>query len=148
MKSDFLQGNILKALILFMIPLFISRVFQQLYNTVDTMIVGNYLGEESLAAMGSGAAVYELLLGFANGVGNGLAIVAARSFGKRDEALLKRSVAGALVIGAGMTIMIVLLSRVFLMPLLRLLNTPEEVIELSFAYIYTLLFFCRSNVCL
>ena len=66
MKSDFLQGNILKALILFMIPLFISRVFQQLYNTVDTMIVGNYLGEESLAAMGSGAAVYELLLGFAN----------------------------------------------------------------------------------
>lgn len=141
MKSDFLQGNILKALILFMIPLFISRVFQQLYNTVDTMIVGNYLGEESLAAMGSGSAVYELLLGFANGVGNGLAIVAARSFGKRDEALLKRSVAGALVIGAGMTIMIVLLSRVFLMPLLRLLNTPEEVIELSFAYISTLLLF-------
>lgn len=141
MKSDFLQGNILKALILFMIPLFISRVFQQLYNTVDTMIVGNYLGEESLAAMGSGAAVYELLLGFANGVGNGLAIVTARSFGKGDRALLKRSVAGALVIGAGMTIMIVLLSRVFLMPLLRLLNTPEEIIELSFAYISTLLLF-------
>lgn len=139
--SDFLQGNILKALIIFMIPLFISRVFQQLYNTVDTMIVGNYLGEESLASMGSGAAVYELLLGFANGIGNGLAIVTARSFGKGDEALLKRSVAGVLVIGAGMTAMIMLLSRVFLMPLLRLLNTPDEIIELSYAYISTLLLF-------
>lgn len=139
--SDFLQGNILKALIIFMIPLFISRVFQQLYNTVDTMIVGNYLGEESLASMGSGAAVYELLLGFANGIGNGLAIVTARSFGKGDEALLKRSVAGALVIGAGMTAIIMLLSRVFLMPLLRLLNTPDEIIELSYAYISTLLLF-------
>lgn len=140
-KADFLQGNILKALILFMIPLFISRVFQQLYNTVDTMIVGNYLGEESLASMGSGSAVYELLLGFANGVGNGLAIVTARSFGKGDRTLLKRSVAGAFVIGAGMTAIIVLLSRVFLMPLLRLLNTPEEIIDLSFAYISTLLLF-------
>lgn len=139
--SDFLQGNILKALIIFMIPLFISRVFQQLYNTVDTMIVGNYLGEESLASMGSGAAVYELLLGFANGIGNGLAIVTARSFGKGDEALLKRSVAGALVIGVGMTAIIVLLSQVFLMPLLRLLNTPDEIIELSYAYISTLLLF-------
>lgn len=140
-KSDFLQGNILGALILFMIPLFISRVFQQLYNTVDTMIVGNYLGEEALASMGSGAAVYELLLGFANGVGNGLAIVTARSYGKGDQSLLKRSVAGALVIGAGLTVTIVLLSRILLMPLLRLLNTPDEIIELSYAYISTLLLF-------
>ncbi len=141
MKSDFLQGNILKSLILFMIPLFISRVFQQLYNTVDTMIVGNYLGEESLAAMGSGSAVYEMLLGFANGIGSGLAIVTARSFGKGDETLLKRSVAGALVIGAGMTVLIMLLSRVLLMPLLRLLNTPDEIIGQSHIYISTLLLF-------
>lgn len=140
-KADLLQGNIFKALILFMIPLLISRVFQQMYNTVDTMIVGNYLGEEALAAMGAGSAVYELLLGFALGIGNGLSIVAARSFGVGDRQLLKRSVAGALVIGAGLTVAIVLLSRVFLTPLLRLMNTPEDIIDQSYAYVSTLLLF-------
>ena len=140
-KVDLLQGNIFKALLLFMIPLLISRVFQQMYNTVDTMIVGNYLGEEALAAMGAGSAVYELLLGFALGISNGLSIVAARSFGVGDRQLLKRSVAGALVIGAGLTVAIVLLSRVFLMPLLRLMNTPEAIIDQSYAYVSTLLLF-------
>ena len=141
LKVDFLQGNILKAMFLFMIPLLISRVFQQLYNTVDTVIVGNYLGEASLAAMGAASAVYELLLGFALGIGRGLSIVAARCFGSGDEDLLKRSVAGALVIGLGLSILIAALSGVFLMPLLRLMNTPEEIIDQSYVYVSTLLLF-------
>ena len=62
---NLLKGNILKSLIIFSIPLFISNLFQQLYNTVDVMIVGNYLGDVSLAAIGACAAVYELLVGFA-----------------------------------------------------------------------------------
>lgn len=140
-KADLLTGNIFRALVLFMIPLFISRIFQQLYNTVDTMIVGNYLGEEALAAMGSGSAIYELLLGFALGVSNGLGVVTARSFGTGDKVLLKRSVAGAIVIGAGISVVIALLSRVLLMPFLRLLNTPEEIIGQSYAYVSTLLLF-------
>ena len=141
LKADLLHGNIVQALIFFMIPLLISRVFQQLYNTVDTMIVGNYLGEEALAAMGSGSAVYELLLGFALGIGSGLSIVAARSFGTGDMELLKRCVAGSLVIGTGLTLVIMLLSNVFLMPLLRLLNTPEEIIDQSYQYVHTLLLY-------
>lgn len=140
-KTDLLTGNIFQALLIFMLPLLISRVFQQLYNTVDTMIVGNYLGEEALAAMGSGSAVYELLLGFALGVSNGLSIVVARSFGTGERRLLKRSVAGAIVIGAGISVAIALLSRVLLMPLLRLLNTPEEIIDQSYAYVSSLLLF-------
>lgn len=140
-KTSFLQGNIVKALLLFMIPLLISRIFQQMYNTVDTMIVGNYLGEEALAAMGAGSAVYELLLGFSLGIGSGLSIVAARSFGTGDKTLLKRSVAGALVIGVGLSVVIAVLSRFFLMPLLRLMNTPEEIIDQSYAYVSTLLLF-------
>lgn len=140
-KTDLLKGSIAKALVLFMIPLLISRIFQQLYNTVDTMIVGNYLGDEALAAMGSSSAVYELLVGFSLGVGNGLGLVTARSFGTGDKTLLKRSVAGALVIGAGITVTIMLLSRIFLMPLLRLLNTPEEIIQDSYSYVATLTLF-------
>lgn len=140
-KTDLLKGSILKAFILFMIPLFISRIFQQLYNTVDTMIVGNYLGDKALAAMGASSAVYELLIGFALGIGNGLSMVTARSFGTGDRTLLKRSVAGALVIAGGITAVIIVLSRFFLMPLLRLLNTPENIIDVSYSYISTLTLF-------
>lgn len=64
-------------------------MFQQLYNTVDTMIVGHALGDLSLAAIGSCAAIYDLLIGFALGIGNGLAIVTARSYGANDTELLK-----------------------------------------------------------
>ncbi|MDY3361286.1 MAG: MATE family efflux transporter, partial [Clostridium celatum] len=94
MKVDLLKGNIFKSLIIFAIPLFISNLFQQLYNTVDIMIVGNFLGDTSLAAIGACSSIYELLVGFALGIGNGLSIVAARSYGSNDEKLLKKSVSG------------------------------------------------------
>ena len=77
---DLIHGPIFKSLIIFALPLFISNIFQQLYNTVDTMIVGNFLGDASLAAIGSCTSIYDLLVGFALGIGNGLAIVTARSF--------------------------------------------------------------------
>ena len=63
------------------------------------MIVGNVLGDTALAAIGSCGSIYELLVGFGIGIGNGLSIVAARSYGAQDEDLLKRTVAGSLVIG-------------------------------------------------
>ena len=134
-KVDLLKGNILKSLIIFAIPLFISNLFQQLYNTVDIMIVGNYLGDTSLAAIGASTAVYDLLVGFALGIGNGLSIVVARSYGADDRKLLKKSVAGSIIIGAFITIIIIVISILFLMPLLRLLNTPENIIEESYSYI-------------
>ena len=144
MKSldvDLLKGNILKVLIIFAIPLFISNLFQQLYNTVDIMIVGNYLGDTSLAAIGACAAIYELLIGFALGVGNGFSIVTARSYGANDENLVKKSVAGSLVIGSGITIIIMIISKLFLLPLLELLNTPSNIIEEAYLYIFTVCIF-------
>ena len=106
MDVDLLHGPIFQSLIIFMIPLLISNIFQQLYNTVDTMIVGNYLGDTSLAAIGSCTAIYELLVGFALGIGNGLSIVTARSFGSGDHDLLKKSVASSIVIGIVSSIVI------------------------------------------
>ena len=99
MNVDLMHGPIFKNLLLFMLPIFISSLFQQLYNTVDTMIVGNVLGDTALAAIGSCGSIYELLVGFGLGIGNGLAIVAARSYGAQDHDLLKKTVAGSLVIG-------------------------------------------------
>lgn len=135
-KTDLLKGNILKSLLVFAIPLFISNLFQQLYNTADTMIVGHFLGDTSLAAIGACGAVYELLVGFALGIGNGMSMVVARSFGAKDEKLLKRAVAGALVIGAGVTVIVMIISRICLYPLLELLHTPQEIIEESYSYIF------------
>ena len=76
---NMLEGSIFKSLVIFMIPILISNIFQQFYNTMDTAIVGNTLGMTSLSAIGSCAAVYDLLVGFALGIGNGLSIVTARS---------------------------------------------------------------------
>ena len=96
---DLMNGPIFKSLLIFMLPILVSCLFQQLYNTVDTMIVGNVLGDTALAAIGACGAIYELLVGFGIGIGNGLAIVAARAYGAGDDDQLKQTVAGSIVIG-------------------------------------------------
>lgn len=138
---DMIQGPIFKSLVLFALPLLGSNIFQQLYNTVDTMIVGNYLGDASLAAIGVCTPVYELLVGFALGIGNGLAIVTARNFGAGDEEELKKSVASSLVIGLFSSLAITLIARFCLYPLLKVLNTPGEIIDEAYSYISTVTLF-------
>ncbi len=135
LKIDMLKGNILKSLLLFALPLLISNLFQQLYNTVDTMIIGNHLGDTSLAAIGASSAVYELLIGFALGFGNGLSVVVARSYGANDIELLKKSVAGSIVVGFLVTIAVMIVSQIGLSPLLELLNTPGNIIDEAYTYI-------------
>lgn len=132
---DLTKGNIWKSILIFAVPIFISNIFQQFYNTMDTLIVGNYLGDASLAAIGAAGAIYELLVGFSMGVGNGFSLVVARSFGAKDEEQLKQSVAGSLVIGTGMTLSIMILSWFGLYPLLKLLSTPSDIIERTYSYI-------------
>lgn len=140
-EVDLLKGNILKSLIIFAFPLFVSNLFQQLYNTVDVMIVGNKLGDASLAAMGACTAIYELLVGFALGVGNGMSIVTARSYGADDKEMVKKSVAASLVIGAFLTVILMIVSVLFLHPLLKMLDTPKDIIDEAYAYISTITIF-------
>ena len=134
-NADLLHGPIFKNLLLFMLPILVSNLFQQLYNTVDTMIVGNVLGDTALAAIGSCGSIYELLVGFGIGIGNGLSIVAARSYGSQDEDLLKRTVAGSLVIGLCASFVITTAGFFGLRPLLQLLDTPAEILEDAYRYI-------------
>ena len=134
MNVDLMHGPILKSLLLFMLPILISNLFQQLYNTVDTMIVGNVLGDTALAAIGSCGSIYELLVGFGIGIGNGLAIVAARSYGAQDEDLLKRTVTGSIVIGLIASLVITAAGFFGLRPLLQLLDTPAEILEDAYSY--------------
>ena len=130
-QVDLLHGPIMKSLIIFMIPILISNIFQQLYNAVDTAIVGNYLGASSLAAIGACAAVFEMLVQFCMSLGNGFAIVCGRSYGSGNEDTMKRSVAGSLMIGGITCLVLTLLSVVALKPLLHLINTPADIIEES-----------------
>lgn len=150
-KTDFLSGDIFLPMVQFAIPLLFSTLFQQLYNTIDTLIVGRTLGETALAAIGAASPIYDLLIGFALGFGNGLAIVTARCFGSQDEKKLKDSAAAAIVIGAVIVAVITLLSQVILVPLLQILHTPAEVIEEAHQYIsvitrYTIVMFAY-NLC-
>ena len=151
MNVDLMHGPIFKSLVVFMLPIFVSNLFQQLYNTVDTMIVGNVLGDTALAAIGSCGSIYELLVGFGIGIGNGLAIVAARSYGAQDHDLLKKTVAGSLVIGLIASLCITLAGAVGLRPLLVLLDTPAEILEDAYRYIividYGVLVMFAYNLC-
>lgn len=87
-----LKGNITKAILIFAFPIFVGNIFQQLYNVVDTAIIGNVLGDNALAAVGATAALYNLVIGFANGITNGFAVVLARAYGGNDEKKIKETV--------------------------------------------------------
>ena len=140
-QVDFLHGPIVHSLVVFSIPLLISNIFQQLYNLADTVIVANFLGDSALAAIGACTSIYDLLVGFALGIGAGLSVVAARSFGSGDAELLKRSVAAALVIGLLTSVVLSALAQVILHPLLEALHTPAEILDSSYRYISTITLF-------
>ncbi len=130
---NMLEGSIFKSLVIFMIPILISNIFQQFYNTMDTAIVGNTLGMTSLSAIGSCAAVYDLLVGFALGIGNGLSIVTARSYGSGDEELLKKSVAASFVI--------TIIASIGIKPLLIAINVSPDLLNEAYSYIIVIVQF-------
>ncbi len=138
---DLLNGPILKNLIIFMIPIFISNCFQQLYNAVDTALVGNILGENSLAAVGATASIFELLVGFSMSLSSGFSIVIARAFGSRDSHRMKKAVAGSIVIGIFTTLLLTFISMFALKPLLVLIDTPQEIMEEALSYINVIGYF-------
>ena len=113
-KQLLTEGSVPKKMLCFAIPIFFSNLFQQLYNAVDSLIVGNFIGGEALAAVGSSASLIMLLIGFINGVSLGAGVLIARLFGAQDERGLERAVhttvALGLAAGAVLTVLGVVLS--------------------------------------
>ena len=93
MTKDLTVGSPLKIFIWFSIPILIGNLFQQLYNVVDTVIVGRYLGEEALAAVGTTGCLMFLVIGFANGIAQGFGVMIAQAFGAGNHKLLRHYVA-------------------------------------------------------
>ena len=141
MDVDLIHGPIFRNLLWFAVPIFISNLFQQLYNAADTMIVGNVLGDSALAAVGACGSIYELLVGFGLGIGNGLAIVTARAFGAEDYKRVRQSVAWSMIIGIVASLIITAVGMLFLHPLLVLLDTPAEILEDAYSYISVIALF-------
>lgn len=135
LKTDLLKDRIPKAILLFSVPILLSNLFQAFYNTADTMIVGHLLGDDALAAMGSCAALYELITGFATGVGTGFSIITAKYFGAGDHEKLRKTVAASLVLGLGITVFLSAAAILGLRPFLKVLETPETIFQESYSYI-------------
>ena len=132
---DLLRGPILRSLLIFVLPILVSNIFQQLYNTADVMIVGRFLGPDALAAVGASTAIFDLVIGFALGLGNGMGVVIARYYGAQDFRKLRQSVAATFVIALGLGISVMLLGHFGLYPLLSFLGTPKSIINQSHQYI-------------
>ena len=137
--KDLTKGSPTKLLLGFAIPLLIGNIFQLFYNLVDSRVVGQFLGDDAYAALGATTAINSLVIGFLIGLTNGFSIIVARNFGANDKNAIKRSVATSLILGLITAVLLTALSVVFLMPLLRMLNTPEEIINESAAYIRVIL---------
>ncbi|MBQ9119019.1 MAG: MATE family efflux transporter [Lachnospiraceae bacterium] len=137
--KDLTKGNPIRLLIRFAIPLLIGNLFQLFYSLADTRIVGETLGEDSLAAISATSPVNNLLIGFLCGLTNGFSLIVARHFGAKEEKELKRSVAGTITLGLVMALLVTILSVTFLRPLMQLLNTPANVFEEAYDYIRVIL---------
>ena len=132
---DLIHGPILPSLLSFAFPILLSNIFQQLYNTADVLIVGRFLGQDSLAAVGATTAIFDLIIGFTLGVGNGMGIVIARYYGARNFTKIKEAVAATWILGALLSIVVMLLGFLGLYPLLQYLDTPAEILPQSYQYI-------------
>ncbi|KIS02713.1 MATE family efflux transporter [Paucilactobacillus wasatchensis] len=124
---DLTKGNPIKLILMFTTPLFIGNLFQQLYNFSDVLVVGQTLGVNALAAVGSTGSLNFLIIGFASGLTAGLSIVTAQRFGARDYRGVRRSFAASIMISLIVAIVLTVGSLVFLDPIMHLMSTPAEI---------------------
>ena len=124
MKKDLTVGSPLKLIIYFTIPLLIGNLFQQLYNTADTMIVGRTISLDALAAVGVTGALVFFVIGFAQGLTGGFSIITAQKYGNKDFTGVKRSVAASFILSFIITVILTIISVLLAGFLLREIETP------------------------
>lgn len=129
------EGVIWKQLLLFSIPLLVGNLFQQLYNTVDSIIVGNYVGSQALAAVGASTPIINLLVGFFMGIATGAGIIISQFYGAKDEKRLRESVHTALALSILAGIFLTVVGMMFSPWILRIMGTPDEVLQDSVLYL-------------
>lgn len=132
---DMTEGNIAKLLITFAIPLLLGNIFQYLYNTVDSLVVGNFVGKEALAAVGSTTYIINTLVMFFGGISVGASVIISRYFGAHDDETLHRSIETTMALTFIGSILCTVAGIVLSPLLLRFMDTPEDVLPSSSVYL-------------
>ena len=127
--TDMTQGTPWKSILIFTIPMIIGNIAQQLYNTVDSIVVGKYIGDNALASVGSAAPILNLLLVLFIGISAGASIMVAQYFGAREREKLSHTIGNAITVTAICCIGLALVASPLIRPLLELLNTPDAIID-------------------
>lgn len=135
---DMTEGSPTRRIVEFFFPLLFGLLFQQVYNMVDTIVVGKFLGVTALAGVGSTGSLSFLVLGFCIGVCNGFAIPVAQKFGERDYPGLKRFVVNAIMLAVAFSLVMTAVVCSLCSPLLGWMNTPADIVDDAFAYIFVI----------
>lgn len=135
--TELLEGSIWKGIVSFAIPIFLGNLFQQLYNTVDSLIVGNFLGNDALAAVSSSGSLIFLLVGFFNGIAVGAGVVISQYFGAKDYENLKKAVHTDVAFGLAAGILLTMIGMFLAPQILVWMGTPSSVLPNSIVYFRT-----------
>ena len=135
MTKDLTQGSPVRLILGFALPLLAGMLFQQLYNLVDTLIVGRFLGMEALAGVGATGSINFLVLGFCMGICSGFAIPVAQQFGAHEESRMREFVSNGTWLSIVFAVVMTVLTVVYCADILRLMNTPEDCFDQAYNYI-------------
>ncbi len=138
-QVDMTEGQPWKKIATFTVPMLIGNVAQQLYNTVDSIVVGRYVGDNALAAVGSASPIFNLLLVLFVGIAMGAGIMVSQYFGSRDRENLSKTIGSSITLTAVASILLMIVGTLAIRPVLVLLDTPERIIDWCTSYLMILL---------
>lgn len=134
--KDLTVGSQMKLILGFAFPMFLGLLFQQFYSLVDTMIVGKYLGVDPFAGVGSTGSLNFIVIGFCMGLCSGFSVPISQSFGAKDFPLLRKMVTNSVWLCTFFSVVITTLMLLFCRPVLTWMNTPENIFEYAYIYIF------------
>lgn len=135
---DMTEGSPWKKIVLFAVPMLVGNIAQQLYNTVDSVVVGNYVGDNALAAVGSAGPILNLLIVLFVGISVGAGIMVSQYFGAKEREKLSITVGNCITLTALATLFVMVVASLVARPLLELLGTPESIIDWCHSYLLIL----------
>lgn len=136
--KDMTDGKPMKLILEFGLPLLFGLIFQQMYNMVDSIIVGQKLGVDALAAVGSTGSINFMILGFCIGVCNGFAIPVAQTFGAKDFSNLKRYITNGAMVAVVFAVVMTVVVGIFTRQILIVMDTPEAILDQAYSYIFVI----------
>ena len=138
--TDMTEGKPWKSIMMFAIPMLIGNVAQQLYSTVDSVVVGKYVGDNALAAVGSALPLFNLLLVFIVGISAGVGIMVSQYFGARAKEDLSKTIGTCITLTAVVSLIMMILAPVVVKPILHLMNTPAEIFNDCAQYLIIIMY--------